>query len=656
MCGICGIVGGKDRLETAERVARMMRAMVHRGPDGEGIFVASGAGIGMRRLSIIDIPCGQQPIWNEAETLAIVFNGEIYNFRELRRTLQSAGHTFRTSSDTETIVHAYEQWGRDCVQRLHGMFAFAILEMPRGKSNPPSRLFLARDRMGIKPLYYGFSEGKFLFASEVRALLSSGCFPRRLSASSVVGYLSFGAVGEPGTLIEGIHSVPPGYSGYICCDSGSPEFEAKPYWTVADATRRLPADLKESPPLLIRAALQNSVSRHLIADVPLGVFLSSGIDSTAVAALASKERASIKTFTVAFSEESFSEGADARAAAKYFGTDHSELLLTADEMRLRADEAVAAFDQPSADGINTYFVSWAARQAGLKVALSGLGSDEIFGGYSTFSDTPRLASLMGASRYVPQPLRSAVSRILYSISNHVDRPDALRKAIAAFRNSTDVSHPYFYTRMLFAPLGVARLLRSGPNGATESEWRQWLREAAEETANLDDFTSVSWLETRSYLVDMLLRDTDTMSMCHSLEVRVPFLDDEVVQTALSCPEATKRKNGMRKPLLIEALGDLLPPGAAQHAKRTFTLPWKFWLRGPLREKVQECLRNCDPSLAEVIDIEEVKRVWKDFLAGRTSWSRPWSIFVLNEWVKRNLAKAPAATMLSSNRTAASSGS
>ncbi len=656
MCGICGIVGSEDRPETAECVARMMRAMVHRGPDGEGIFVASGACIGMRRLSIIDLPGGQQPIWNEAETLAIVFNGEIYNFRELRHTLQSAGHTFRTSSDTETIVHAYEQWGRDCVQQLHGMFAFAILEMPRGKSNPPSRIFLARDRMGIKPLYYGFSEGKFFFASEVRALLSSGCFPRRLSASSVSGYLSFGAVGEPDTLIEGIHSVPPGYSGYVCCESVTAKFEGKPYWTVADATKSLPADSSESPPLRIRAALQDSIRRHLIADVPLGVFLSSGVDSTAVAALASKEQASIKTFTVAFSEESFSEGADARAAAEYFGTDHSELLLTADEMRLRVDEAVAAFDQPSADGINTYFVSWAARQAGLKVALSGLGSDEIFGGYSTFSDTPRLASLMAASRYVPQPLRSTVSKFLYSISNLVDRPDALRKAIAAFRNSSDFSHPYFYTRMLFAPRDLARLLRNKQNGATELEWRQWLHHAAEETANLDDFTSVSWLETRSYLVDMLLRDTDTMSMCHSLEVRVPFLDDEVVRAALSCPETAKHKNGMRKPLLIEALGDLLPPGAAQHAKRTFTLPWKFWLRGPLREKVQKGLRNCDPSLAEVIDIEEVKRVWEDFIAGRTSWSRPWSTFVLNEWAKRNLAEAPAATMPSSNRTAASSGS
>lgn len=641
MCGICGMAGSEDRSRTTECVARMMHAMVHRGPDGKGVFVTSRAGIGMQRLSIIDIPGGQQPIWNESGTLAVVFNGEIYNFRELRRTLSAAGHVFRTSSDTETIVHAYEEWGHDCVKKLHGMFAFAILEMPDGESNPPRRLFLARDRVGIKPLYYAIAEGKFLFASEVRALLASGYIPRRLSASAISAYLSFGAVGEPTTLIEGVHSLPPGFSGYVLCNMTPPKFEFERYWTVDDATKdRLAEDNSSSAAKRVRAALENAVRSHLIADVPLGVFLSSGIDSIAVAALARKESPAIKTFTVAFSEESFNEGSRARAAAEFLGSEHSEFLLSADEIRLQIDEAVAAFDQPSADGINTYFVSRAARQADLKVALSGLGSDEIFGGYSTFSDTPHIASLIDASRHVPRSVRSTVSTVLSSMSNHMKHPDALRKAIAAFRRSSDFSHPYFYTRMLFAPADVSRLLRNGLNSNAESEWRQWLCDAAEETANLDGFTSVSWLETRSYLVDMLLRDTDTMSMCHSLEVRVPFLDDAVVRTALGSPEAVKRKNGMRKSLLIEALGDLLPPDVAHQSKRTFTLPWEFWLRGPLRAKVHDGLSNCDPSVAEVIDIRGVERIWNDFLAGRTSWSRPWSIFVLNEWAKRNLTCSP----------------
>lgn len=639
MCGICGIVGTQNRSEIAECLARMMQSMVHRGPDGKGMFVTSGAGIGMQRLSIIDIPGGQQPIWNEMGTLAIVFNGEIYNFRELRRSLEAAGHVFSSASDTESIVHAYEEWGRDCVKQLHGMFAFAIVEAPDGKANAARRIFLSRDRLGIKPLYYGAAEGKWLFASEVRALLASGYFPRQLSKSAVAGYLSFGAVVEPTSLIEGIHSVPPGYSGYVSCQKNPPAFESRPYWGVADATKTLPEELKQSPKPRVRIALQESIKRHLIADVPLGVFLSSGVDSIVVAALASRERTSIKTFNVAFSEKSFNEGSSARAAAEFLGTDHSELLLSADEMRLRIDEAVAAFDQPSADGINTYFVSWAARNAGVRVALSGLGSDEIFGGYSTFSDTPRLASLVAASRYVPQPLRVAVLNLLLSTSSYVKRPDALRKTLAAFRNSPDSSHPYFYTRMLFTPANVERLLRNGPNELAESEWRQWMCEAAEEAAKLDDFTSISWLETRSYLVDMLLRDTDTMSMCHSLEVRVPFLDDEVVRAALSCPAAAKQRDGVRKPLLIEALGDLLPLGLAQQPKRTFTLPWESWLRGPLRARVEDSLSDCDPAMTEVIDIKEVKRIWQDFLVGRTSWSRPWSVFVLNEWVKRNLTSA-----------------
>ena len=652
MCGICGIIGSENRAETIERLGRMMRAMTHRGPDGEGIFVTARAGIGMRRLSIIDLPGGQQPIWNESGTLAAVYNGEIYNFRELRRSLESAGHVFRTQSDTETIIHAYEEWGRDCVQHLRGMFAFAIAEMPDGNANPARRIFLARDRMGIKPLYYGVADGNFFFASEVCALLASGCVPRRLCASAVSSYLLFGAVGEPVTLIEGVRSVPPGHCGYVSCDAASGLFRPEPYWNAAEATKPSVTGSYESPATQLRVSLEDSVRHHLIADVPLGIFLSSGIDSTAIAAIASKQHARVKTFTVAFSEEEFSEGATARATANFLGTDHSEFLLTADEMRLRLGEAVAAFDQPSADGVNTYFVSWAARQAGLKVALSGLGSDELFGGYSTFSATPRIAALMAWARYAPQPVRKVVSILMLSGTARGERPDAIRKASAAFLRPADFPHPYFFARTLFPPQDATRLLHNSSAVWAGSEWWQWISDAAADTANMDAFTSVSWLETRSYLVDMLLRDTDTMSMCHSLEVRVPFLDDPLVRTALSCPETAKNKKGARKALLIEALGDLLPQNAVNQPKRTFTLPWKVWLRGPLRAQVEFGLYNCDAAVASVIDIAEVKRVWEDFLAGRTSWSRPWGIFVLNEWARRNLTITPDTSAAMNDQAAA----
>ncbi|HVA71849.1 MAG TPA: asparagine synthase (glutamine-hydrolyzing) [Candidatus Limnocylindrales bacterium] len=638
MCGICGVIGSENQSEAAVSLERMMRAMEHRGPDGNGTLIAPCAAMGMQRLSIIDLPGGQQPIWNEAGTLAVVFNGEIYNFVELRKSLQAAGHMFRTQSDTEVIVHAYETWGQDCVRHFRGMFALAIAEMPEGGTGRPRRIFLARDRMGIKPLYYAIAEGKFFFASEVRALLASNCLSRRLSSAALASYLLFGSVGEPMTLVDGIYSLPPGHCGYVSCDAPSASFAHSAYWGVADVVEQKASSARgASPAARVRSMLEDSVRCHLLADVPLGIFLSSGVDSTALAALASRERSGIKTFTVIFPEQEFSEAALARRTAERLGTNHAELLLTGDEMRSRLDEAIAAFDQPSADGINTFFVSWAARQTGLKVALSGLGSDEIFGGYSTFSSTPQIARMIAGSRWLPSPLREAPASVLRAWAAHTARPDAALKAAAAFSGPADFPHPYFFTRALFPPRSVSQLLRASRDGWRKSLWWQWLASSVEETAPLNAFSAVSWLETRSYLVNMLLRDTDTMSMSHPLEVRVPFLDHPLVEFAIGLPASVKNRDGMRKALLIEALGDLLPSEIVAQTKRTFTLPWEAWLRGPLRQRVESSLADCDQTLGEIIDKESVKNTWRSFLAGRTSWSRPWSLFVLNEWVRRNLA-------------------
>ena len=637
MCGICGVIGSEDQDQAALPLQRMMRAMEHRGPDGNGAFIAPGVAIGMQRLSIIDLPGGQQPIWNENSTLAVVFNGEIYNFRELRHSLESAGHVFRTQSDTEVIVHAYETWGQDCPRHLRGMFAFAILEIPEGKAGRPRRVFLARDRMGIKPLYYATVDNKFFFASEVRALLASNCIPRRLSTEALSSYLLFGSVGEPMTLVEGIYSLPPGHCGCVSCDQLSASFRSNACWSAAEAAKSdAPEPRGTSPVARVRAVLEDSVRCHLLADVPLGIFLSSGIDSTALAALASRQRSGIKTFTVVFPEQEFSEAALARHTADLLGTEHSELLLSGDEMQSRLDDAVAAFDQPSVDGINTYFVSWAARQAGLKVALSGLGSDELFGGYSTFSSTPRVARMMAFSQLLPSPLRAAGTAPFRAWARCTSHPDSILKLAGAFSGPADLPHPYFFTRTLFPPRVVSRLLRANRTGWEGSLWSSWMTAAAAEAAQLDPFTAVSWLEIRSYLVNMLLRDTDTMSMRHSLEVRVPFLDHPLVELVLGLPAAVKNRNGVRKALLIEALGDLLPNEIASQTKRTFTLPWEHWLRGPLRDRVESGLINCDQTLSDIIDKKEVRSVWQNFLAGRTSWSRPWSLFVLNEWVRQNL--------------------
>src|SRR5271170_684408 len=284
MCGICGAIGFDNPRESESIVRRMNAALTHRGPDGEGILAARRAAFGMRRLSIIDLPGGGQPVWNESETIALVFNGEIYNFQELRHLLEDAGHQFRTHSDTEVIVHAYEAWGEECVSRLQGMFAFAIAEMPAGRDGEVSRVFIARDRLGIKPLYLASADGRLLFASEVRALLKSGLIAPKISPIAVSSYVCFGSVGEPMTLIDGIQSLPPGHSLLIDTSSPVTAIEPKSYWNfdTVKATQLASDGANDSAPRRLRSLLDDSVQKHLIADVPIGVFLSSGIDSTAL--------------------------------------------------------------------------------------------------------------------------------------------------------------------------------------------------------------------------------------------------------------------------------------------------------------------------------------------------------------------------------------
>jgi asparagine synthase (glutamine-hydrolysing) len=639
MCGICGAIGFQSK-ETGEAIVRrMMAAIVHRGPDEEGVLIAPGAAAGTRRLSIIDLPGGSQPVWNKGRTLAVFFNGEIYNFRELRRELESASHQFHTCSDTEVIVQAYEAWGEECVRRLRGMFAFAVVEMPQGRGGAPARVFIARDRLGIKPLYYTIADGHFLFASEIRALLASGLVPRRLSDEAIAGYLLFGSVSEPTTLVEGVSSLPPGHCLTIPVGNSIGSLEPRPYWNIVDQMEKAGRAAREfsgtSAPH-VRSLLEDAVRSHLVADVPVGVFLSSGLDSTAIATLASHAQNGIHTFTVTFPDAEFSEAEVARRTAERLGTDHREFALSDREMLARLDEAVSSFDQPSMDGINTYFVSWAARQAGLKVALSGLGSDELFGGYSSFRDTSRVARLAATARFVPKSIRRFAAEQVQGSKPLALSPDASRKAFAAWLNPHLLPHPYFYTRGLFTPQTVAALLRENENAWNRASWGRWLAEATQQARSMDRFTAVSWLELRSYLLNTLLRDIDAMSMCHSLEVRVPFLDSPLVEYVLSLPESEKCGRARPKELLIKALGDLLPQELVSQSKRTFTFPWEKWLRGPLGESVAGGLADWSPALESRLHGTAARGVFNDFLEGRTTWSRPWSLYVLNEWVKRNL--------------------
>jgi asparagine synthase (glutamine-hydrolysing) len=644
MCGICGAIGF-DSKETGETVVRrMLAAIVHRGPDEEGILIAPPVVAGTRRLSIIDLPGGSQPVWNQTGTLAVVYNGEIYNFHELRKELEAAGHSFRTRSDTEVIVHAYEQWGEECARKLRGMFAFGVVELPQGRTGRAASVFLARDPMGIKPLYYTRVEGAFLFASEVRALLASRCVAPRLSDEAVPSYLLFGSVCEPMTMVQGVFSLAPGHCLKVRADEPLDSPEPKLYWDFARALSKSAHAKRKSPPgdsstaaSAVRALLEDSVRGHLIADVPIGVFLSGGLDSTVIAALASQVQKGVHTFTVAFPDSEFSEAEIARNTAQRLGTEHSELTLSGSEMVARLDEAVASFDQPSMDGINTFFVSWAARQAGLKVALSGLGSDELFGGYTSFRATSQIARLAAMARRFPKPLRELVTSGFKRSKTYRGAPDVFRKALSAWLDPDLFPSPYFYTRSLFTPRTVAARLDEDPQVWDAMPWMRWLSEAAGQSRPLDPFTRISWLELRSYLVNTLLRDTDAMSMRHSLEVRVPFLDVPLVEHVLGVPESLKRNSARPKSLLIDAMKDLLPEEVIAQNKRTFTFPWETWLRGKLGEHVAVGLGDWSPALQERFDGRFALAVWRDFLRGRTTWSRPWGLYVLNEWAKRNLS-------------------
>ena len=647
MCGICGVVGMRREGEAEAVVRRMLAAMTHRGPDDEGVYAAPGAAIGMRRLSIIDLSGGRQPIFNESGTIAVVQNGEIYNFRELRAELEGRGHGFRTQSDTEAIVHAYEEWGDECAARLRGMFALAVLDMRREMPAGP-RVLLARDPLGIKPLYYARVNGTLLFASEVRALVASGEVAAEISQEGLESYLLFGSVAEPVTLVEGVKSVPPGHrmSARLGAEAGEARTEA--YWDFAERARRAAeafnerqaqksaSKLPQAKVNSVRERLVDAVRSHLVADVPVGVFLSSGMDSTAIAALASQERKGIHTFTVVFPEQEYCEAAMARRTALRLGTNHREMLLSGEEMEARLMEAVGALDQPTMDGVNTFFVSWAARRTGLKVALSGLGGDELFGGYSTFQTVPRAERLARVAGRLPSAARRAAAAMAGSWGRN-GTGDARRKMQALWREPEALPHAYFVARALFAPEQAARLAGRSALRVAGTAWGEWMQETAREARELDEMTSVSCLEMRGYMVNTLLRDTDAVSMSQSLEVRVPLLDTPLVEFVAGLPEAAKC--GAKKKLLREAMGELLPREVVEQKKRTFTFPWERWMRGGLGRRVREGLM--EP--AATLDREAVQGVWKEFEAGRTSWSRPWSLFVLNEWVRKHLGAAQKET-------------
>jgi len=632
-------------------VRSMAAAMRHRGPDDEGFLVnhprAPGLALGMRRLSIIDLAGGHQPLWNESANIAVVFNGELYNYRELRERLVLAGHRFATQSDTEILVHGWEEWGEDLLGELRGMFAFALLDLRNHFATVPV-LFIARDPLGIKPLYYAQTPEGFAFASELRALLASGTLARQISQDALTSYLLFGSVSEPVTLIENVFSLPPGHRLLLHLPDRRKVPRARPWWdpvqSPAARDPQRPRDFASAVPR-VRALLEDSIRGHLLSDVPLGLFLSSGLDSSAIAAIAARQQPGIRSFTLTFPDTAYDEGPLAGMVARHTGTQHTDVPLQGADMLVRLEEAVAALDQPSMDGINTYFVSWAARQVGLKVALSGLGGDELFAGYQSFADTPQLMRLDTLARLLPAALRRVSSPLINRFLRRRGSADAVRKATDAWLMPEALPHPYFFTRLLFPPSELRRLIeprlrssRVSADGVTlDPTWLGWLERVADQAHVLEPIAAISWLELRTYMASILLHDTDSVSMDRSLEVRVPLLDTALVEFMCALPDDARVQPGRHKALLVAAVQDLLPQEILQQKKRTFTLPWEEWLRGSLRPRIEASFASLTPALAPHLHPTGIGVVWDNFLRGQTTWSRPWSLYVLNEWCRRHLS-------------------
>jgi asparagine synthase (glutamine-hydrolysing) len=632
MCGIVGIVAQNSRVDP-EMLERATDSLAHRGPDDAGtVIVREGdpaqfeVGLGNRRLAILDLsPLGHQPMWDAETGNWIVYNGEIYNFREIRGELQREGVRFASHSDTEVLLKAYGRWGEAALPKLRGMFAFAIWDAQR------HRLFLARDPMGIKPVYYGSFGEVFLFASELRVLLDTGLVPRRLDRAGLLNYLNFGSSCDPITLIQGIFCLRPGH--FLTWQQGTVRETA--YWDPLEHAWHSESNLLSATALQrqgleeeIFATIEQCVSMQTVSDVPVGVFLSGGIDSSSLVGVLSRRGFRVSTFSLVFTEAAYSEADYSRIVAKKFATDHHEILVSQEEALKAIPDVLDAMDQPTIDGFNTYLVSRETRAAGIKVALSGLGGDELFAGYSSFKTVPQMERFWQYWGSVPGFLRQALVGAFSAFASDTDHS---RKLSAMVASNSRLVHPYFLTRMLFTPQQIDSLLHScdpqimeRANAAFAEEWRK--------TTDLDSINRVSYLESRCYMLNTLLRDSDTMSMANGLEIRVPLIDHQLAEQLLALPGAWKMDQPTPKNLLVRALRGALPDEIVHRRKRGFVLPFEHWLRDPLRAEVESALRTIARGpLAEVLHSEKVGKIWEDFLVGHTSWSRPWSLYVLHRW-------------------------
>jgi asparagine synthase (glutamine-hydrolysing) len=611
MCGIAGVCGpGASSLSYA--VERMCDNMTPRGPDDEGVVRLgrdeASVVLGARRLAIIDpTPAGHQPFFDQMRGNAVVFNGMIYNYRELKRDLEALGETFESNCDTEVVLKCYGHYGTGCVDRLRGMFAFAIWDAQK------TALFVARDRLGIKPLYYAIVNDRFVFASQVKTLLASGLISPRLCSAGVRSFLAYGAVSDPITIIDGVRAIDAGQ----CATWTRDELSLHGYWS----PYAIPTSDHKGTNLTseLRATLDNAVARHLISDVPLGIFLSGGVDSSTIASLATRHTAGVKTISVAFEEDSYSEAEYQRMVAAQLGCESLSVILSASDLLGHSADVFAAMDQPSFDGFNTYAVSLATSQAGIKVALSGLGADELFDGYSYVSRIRKLEAI----RRLLGPGRVVAGHALAMLQGGTQG----NKMRAWLGGELPPGAAYELLRRLFLPHEVTTLMADSWQEDTAGGPR--LLDTSEDLWN-----QVSATDLSNYTKNVLLRDTDAMSMAVSLEVRVPFLDDELVQWLLSVPGDLKK--GAGKTTLVAAVRDLIPAAVADRKKQGFLLPIEGWMQGPMWDSLDATLGDPPDAVDALLDAQAMRAVWRGFQDDREHWLRSWALYVLCRWVRESL--------------------
>jgi asparagine synthase (glutamine-hydrolysing) len=619
VCGICGIASARGAADP-DRVAAMSGTLVHRGPDSCGEFVDGPVALAARRLSIIDLETGDQPIGNEDGTLQVVQNGEIYNYRELRRELERAGHRFTTSGDTEVLVHLYEEHGEAFAERLRGMFAVAIWDARR------RRLLLARDRFGIKPLYYRADADGLEFASELRAL------PRgEVDLDALEAFLAFNSIPAPMTIFRGTRKLPPGHL-LVWEERSGVRIErfARPAPVAAAEERHDDeAELVEE----LRARIRDSVRAHLVSDVPVGVLLSGGVDSSLLTALAAEEGGEpLRTFSIGFEERSFDELGDARLVAERYATQHRELVVRPDAALLLPALA-EAFDEPFADSsaLPTYLVSRLAAQD-VKVALSGEGGDELFGGYYTYS-ADLLAARVGGLARIARPV---VERLPSSSAKASLDYRAKRFVRAAHLPPLERHHGW---KEIFSADARAELTQR----RTSFDPVDLLRARYAETAGADELARLQDVDLGLYLVDDLLVKTDRASMAHSLEARVPYLDTVVTNLALSLATRHKVRGLRKKVLLRKAAEPLLPARIVHGKKRGFSIPGAAWLRGELEPFARETLSSARIGRQGYFRPEAVARVLDDHVAGREDLSRQlWGLLAFTLWHEAHVERTPGA--------------